>query len=39
MFKPLIATIEKERIIKIMGRLSEIDQQGLQKIIQTILCK
>ena len=37
-FKPLIATIEKERIIKVMGQLTDRDQQGLQEIIQTILC-
>ena len=38
-FKPLIATIEKERIIKVMGQLTDKDQQGLQEIIQKILCK
>ena len=38
-FKPLIATIEKERIIKVMGQLTDQDQQGLQEIIQTILCQ
>ncbi|MBX2807804.1 MAG: hypothetical protein KTR20_04150 [Cellvibrionaceae bacterium] len=27
-FKPLIATIEKERIINVMGQLTDKDQQG-----------
>jgi len=36
-FKPLIATIEKARVIKVMGQLSDQDQQGLETIIQTIL--
>lgn len=38
-FKPLIATIEKERIIKVMGQLTDKDRQGLHKIIQAILCQ
>lgn len=35
--KPLIATIEKPRITKVMGQLSDLDQQGLEAVIQQIL--
>lgn len=35
--KPLIASIEQTRIIKIMGQLSAADQKSLSKVIQTIL--
>ncbi len=35
--KPLIATIERTQIIKVMGQLSESDQQGLEAVIQEIL--
>ena len=36
-FKPLIATIEKDRIIKVIGQLTEKDQQSLQEIISVII--
>lgn len=35
--KPLIATLEKDRIIKVLGRLSETDRKRLEKVIRTIL--
>lgn len=35
--KPLIATIEKNRIIKIIGKLSTADRKNVNKIIQAIL--
>jgi len=36
-FKPLIATIAKEQIIKILGSATSDDQSRLTNIIQTIL--
>lgn len=35
--KPLIATIEQNRVVKTMGQLSVADRQSLGKVIQTIL--
>ncbi len=35
--KPLIATIEQNRIVKTMGRLSAADRESLGKVIRTIL--
>jgi mRNA interferase MazF len=35
--KPLIATIEKSRIVKTMGQLSAADRESLGKVIQAIL--
>ena len=35
--KPLIATLEQTQIVKVMGKLSPTDQQGLQNTLQTIL--
>ena len=35
--KPLIATIEQDRIVKTMGQLSATDQHSLKKVIQNIL--
>ena len=35
--KPLIATIEQNRLVKTMGRLSAADREGLGKVIRTIL--
>lgn len=35
--KPLIATIEQNRIIKTMGQLSAADRENVSKVIQTIL--
>ncbi len=35
--KPLIATLEKRQIVKVMGQLSPTDQQGLHNTLQTIL--
>jgi len=37
MFKPLIATIEQTRIIRVMGHLSAADQNGLHVVLQKIL--
>ena len=37
LFKPLIATIARERVIKIMGQLTKEDQQTLQAIILEII--
>lgn len=37
MLKPLIATIEQNRVVKPMGRLSTSDLTTLNKVIQTIL--
>jgi len=37
LLKPLIATLEQNQIIKIMGKLSNTDRNGLEKTIQTIL--
>lgn len=36
-FKPLIATLEQNQIVKVMGQLSAADREGLGKVIQTIL--
>jgi len=36
MIKPLIATIEQNRIVKIMGRLAAADRASLGKVIRTI---
>jgi mRNA interferase MazF len=38
-FKPLIATLEQQRIISIMGRLTDRDQQTLHRVLQMILGK
>jgi mRNA interferase MazF len=35
--KPLIATLEQNQVIKVMGKLSEPDQKRLHRTIQTIL--
>nr|VFK44500.1 MAG: mRNA interferase MazF [Candidatus Kentron sp. TC]VFK51727.1 MAG: mRNA interferase MazF [Candidatus Kentron sp. TC]VFK63748.1 MAG: mRNA interferase MazF [Candidatus Kentron sp. TC] len=35
--KPLIATLEQKRIVKVMGRLSVADRESLEAVIQTIL--
>lgn len=35
--KPLIATIEQNQIVRVMGRLSAADRESLGKVIQTIL--
>lgn len=35
--KPLIATIEQNQIVRVMGRLSPADRESLGKVIQTIL--
>ncbi|MDQ7050515.1 MAG: type II toxin-antitoxin system PemK/MazF family toxin [Enterobacterales bacterium] len=37
LLKPLIATLEKNQIIKVMGQLSTADRSRLEKTIQTIL--
>lgn len=37
LFKPLIATIEKERIIKTLGHLSNTDKKNIEKILHTII--
>lgn len=37
LFKPLIATLEQNQIVKVMGRLSAADREGLGKVLQTIL--
>jgi len=37
LLKPLIATLEQNQIVKVMGKLSSTDQKGLEKTIQTIL--
>lgn len=36
-FKPLIATLEQNQIVKVMGRLSDADRDGLGKVIRAIL--
>ena len=35
--KPLIATLEQTQIVKSLGELSAIDQQGMQNILKTML--
>lgn len=35
--KPLIATLEQAQIVKVMGKLSQADQEGLQRSLQLIL--
>ncbi len=35
--KPLIATLEQNQVVKVMGRLSAADREDLGKVIQTIL--
>ncbi len=37
MIKPLIATLEQNKIIKIMGQLSAADSNALTHVLQTIL--
>ena len=37
LLKPLIATLEKNQIVKVMGQLSNADRNKLEKVIQTIL--
>lgn len=36
-FKPLIATLEQNQIVKVLGQLSAVDKSNLEKVIQTIL--
>ncbi|MFA5630429.1 MAG: type II toxin-antitoxin system PemK/MazF family toxin [Porticoccaceae bacterium] len=36
-FKPLIATLEQNQVIRIMGQLSDTDKELLAKVIQSIL--
>ena len=36
-FKPLIATIEQQQVVKVMGQLSTLDQIALNSVIQAIL--
>lgn len=35
--KPLIATLEQNQIVKVMGQLSAADRESIGKVIQTIL--
>lgn len=35
--KPLIATLEQNQIVKVMGQLSAADRESLGKVIRTIL--
>lgn len=35
--KPLIATLEKRQIVRVMGKLSKGDRASLERVIQTIL--
>jgi mRNA interferase MazF len=35
--KPLIATIEQTRVLKIFGKLSKVDQKNLEDALQSIL--
>lgn len=35
--KPLIATIEQDRVIRTMGRLSPADQKGLRAVLRDII--
>lgn len=35
--KPLVATLEQSRIVKVLGKLSVADREGLGKVIRTIL--
>lgn len=37
LFKPLIATLEQNQIVKVMGRLSDSDREQVGKVIQSIL--
>jgi mRNA interferase MazF len=37
LLKPLIATLEQNQIVKVMGQLSSTDRNGLETTIQTIL--
>jgi len=37
LLKPLIATLEKNQVVKVMGQLSNADRNKLKKTIQTIL--
>jgi len=37
LLKPLIATLEQNQIVKVMGQLSDTDRTGLDKTIQAIL--
>ena len=37
--KPLIATLEQRQIVRVMGQLSEADQEELGKVIQGVLGK
>jgi len=37
LLKPLIATLEQNQIVKVMGQLSSTDKSLLEKTIQTIL--
>lgn len=36
-FKPLIATLENEQIVKILGRLSDADRERLSGVMDSIL--
>lgn len=35
--KPLIATLEQNQIVRVLGQLSAVDRESLGKVIQTIL--
>jgi len=37
LIKPLIATLEQNQIVKVMGKLSDVDHDGLNRAIQSIL--
>ncbi len=37
LFKPLIATLEQNQIVKVMGQLSDSDRERVVKVIQSIL--
>ncbi len=37
LLKPLIATLEQNQIVKVMGQLSDADRNGLENTIQIIL--
>ncbi|WP_461431098.1 hypothetical protein [Ketobacter sp.] len=35
--KPLIATLQQNQVVKVMGQLSATDQSSLQNVLQDIL--
>jgi len=39
MFKPLIATLEQNKIVKVIGKLSDIDREELGNALHAILAK